>query len=269
MSISQQKFAININLLSQCFYLCRQNAHEKFGLSSPLPHVIHMKNETNIHTLCIETFSAIVSSVCHDLKNNLAIINESVGLLSDFATMMEDDTGIPSKRVTPTVSSINRQVVRADTIIKNLSRFAHSNDIPLSATNIKETLSLIKILSHRKAAAQEHTVTIICDNGLNITTAVIIFETVIYRILCHLYDISPPKNNFDISAATTCENIVITFAPEQRLSCLEEVLLKKEPHALATQLEADMEIKNNAVELTLPLLLMDRQKCCNANTEMA
>ena len=187
-----------------------------------------MKNETNINALCIETFSAIVCSVCHDLKNNLAIINESVGLLSDFATMMEDDTGIPIKRVTPTVSSVNRQVVRADTIIKNLSRFAHSNDIPLSATKINETLSLIKILSHRKAAAQEHTVTITCDRELEITTAVIIFETLLYRILCHLYDISPPNNNFVISAATTCENIVITFTPEQKVLCIEEILLKTE-----------------------------------------
>lgn len=214
---------------------------------------MHMKNETDIRELCIETFSAIACSVCHDLKNNLAIINESIGLLSDYALMIEDDTGVPCKRVTTTVSSINRQVERADTIIKNLSQFAHSNDIPLSATNISETLSLIKILSQRKAAAQEHNVTITCDSAVEATTAVIIFETLLYRILCHLYHVSAPKNIFNISATTASKNVVITFIPEKSMPC--EETLPEEHHLLASRLQAHVEVKSEGATLTIPAIL--------------
>ena len=77
---------------------------------------------------------------------------------------------------------------------------------------------------------------------------------------CFLYDISPQKNNFSISATTACGNIVITFTPEQRVLCIEEILLQTEQCLLALHLEADMGIKNNVLELTLPILLNDRQK---------
>ena len=55
-------------------------------------------------------------------------MNENAGLLKDLAMMAGEDGGVPSRQIDGATATIARQVIRSNTIMLNLSRFAHSRD---------------------------------------------------------------------------------------------------------------------------------------------
>ncbi|MFH7327096.1 sensor histidine kinase, partial [Desulfurivibrio sp. C05AmB] len=77
----------------------------------------------------INFFGTVVAVITHELKNVLAIINENKGLLEDFAHLArQEERELEPDTALTTAAAIGRQVERADIIIKNLNRFAHSPD---------------------------------------------------------------------------------------------------------------------------------------------
>jgi C4-dicarboxylate-specific signal transduction histidine kinase len=97
-------------------------------------------------------FGKISASISHEIKNALAIINENAGLLEDLTLMAEKGTPMNQERLKKLAASLMAQVARADTIIKNMNRFAHSVDVPVRQTDLGEILDLMSALCGRFAA---------------------------------------------------------------------------------------------------------------------
>ena len=68
------------------------------------------------------------ASISHEIKNALAIINESAGLLEDFSLLAEKGRPIDPERLKLLAQSVLKQVQRADGLVKKMNRFAHSAD---------------------------------------------------------------------------------------------------------------------------------------------
>lgn len=97
-------------------------------------------------------FGKMSASVSHEIKNALAIINESAGLLEDLALMAEKGIPVDPQRLKSHAGKIVKQVWRADGIVKNMNKFAHSVDEPLKSIDIGEAAALVLALSGRLAA---------------------------------------------------------------------------------------------------------------------
>ncbi|MGD8291766.1 MAG: sensor histidine kinase, partial [Desulfobacterales bacterium] len=78
----------------------------------------------------LQFFGRISASVSHELKNVLAIVNENAGLLEDLACMANRGKPIDPSRLIKMADAVKKQVGRADEILKNMNRFAHSIDQP-------------------------------------------------------------------------------------------------------------------------------------------
>jgi len=78
-------------------------------------------------------FSKMSACISHDVKNHLAIINEKAGLCGDLL-MIAEQKGRPldSDMVKELAQDIIKQVKRADQVVKNLNRLAHSVDEPIA-----------------------------------------------------------------------------------------------------------------------------------------
>ena len=96
-------------------------------------------------------FGEMSASISHEIKNVLAIIHESAGLLDDFTVMAEKGMPIDPVRLKNQAGKIQKQIKRADGIIKNMNRFAHSVDEPLRNADLNEILNLMCALSGRLA----------------------------------------------------------------------------------------------------------------------
>uniref|UniRef100_A0A7C4RLP1 histidine kinase n=1 Tax=Desulfatirhabdium butyrativorans TaxID=340467 RepID=A0A7C4RLP1_9BACT len=99
----------------------------------------------------LQFFGAVSASISHELKNAIAIVNEHAGLLEDLAALAERGRPVDPKRLKQTAVQIARQVQRADGIIRNMNRFAHSIDDPVKTVDLPEMVCFLAALAERKA----------------------------------------------------------------------------------------------------------------------
>ncbi len=91
----------------------------------------------------------INASMSHEIKNVLAIINENAGLLEDFTVMAGKGMPVDPGRLKALAGKIQKQVKRADGIVKNMNAFAHSVDEACKNVELGQTLDFVAALSAR------------------------------------------------------------------------------------------------------------------------
>ena len=106
----------------------------------------------------LQFFGKISASISHEIKNALAVINENAGLLDDLTLMAEKGMPMDPARLKRLAETVIKQIRRADGIVKNMNKFAHSVDEPIKAVNVVEVLEVMRELSARMAAMRNVTV---------------------------------------------------------------------------------------------------------------
>ncbi|MEZ4549778.1 MAG: hypothetical protein R2860_05820 [Desulfobacterales bacterium] len=97
----------------------------------------------------LQFYSKVSASISHDIKNSLAVINESAGYLEDVTLMAKKGMNIDINRLETLAGSMLKQVQRANTIVKNMNRLAHSLDDPACQTDLNALIELMLRLSER------------------------------------------------------------------------------------------------------------------------
>jgi C4-dicarboxylate-specific signal transduction histidine kinase len=132
----------------------------------------------------VQFFGIISASISHDIKNVLAVLNENAGLIEDLVLMAEKGASFNQERVKSLASSIKKQIQRADRIAKNMNRFAHSVDEPLSNIDVCDTLELIVALSGRLADMRGVKLEpLYTTERIHITTNPFFLENLLWRCL--------------------------------------------------------------------------------------
>lgn len=96
-------------------------------------------------------YGKISASISHEIKNVLAVLNENAGLLEDFTLMAEKGTPLRHDRLKILAQSMKAQIQRADVIVGNMNRFAHSVDESIARVDLNEALDLVVALAGRFA----------------------------------------------------------------------------------------------------------------------
>jgi C4-dicarboxylate-specific signal transduction histidine kinase len=97
----------------------------------------------------LKFFGRMSASATHEIKNTLAIINESAGLLEDLSLMADKGNPISARRITDISHMVARQVKRADLVLKKLNRFSHSVDLSTKVIDLEQTLCFVLDLATR------------------------------------------------------------------------------------------------------------------------
>ncbi len=100
-------------------------------------------------------FGAIMASVSHELNNVISIIDQSSGLLEDYAMILEQGNTPPSDKLRSIADRVGRQTKRGLEIISRLNKFAHSADHPKVECNLPDIVVNITALSDRLAAMKK------------------------------------------------------------------------------------------------------------------
>jgi signal transduction histidine kinase len=106
----------------------------------------------------LQFFGKMTASISHEIKNVLAIINENAGLLEDLALLADRAAAIEPQRLKNMSQAVMKQVNRADTIVKNMNRLAHSVDESIKTIDLNDILELLVALSNRFASTRGVTV---------------------------------------------------------------------------------------------------------------
>ena len=212
--------------------------------------------KATLDAACLQVFGKICAAVSHDLKNVLAIVNESAGLVDDLALRAAKGIDIPPDRLNASTARILKQVKRGDAVLKNLNRFAHSTDAPLAQVNVAEMVCLMVDLAGRQIAMKELAFTLPPAETV-VHTCVVYLEALVYLLLRQMVDTLPRKEAVDVTIAETGEAVMITFAGSDAQSLLaEDRFFGEQEVALAQWLRAEVSVFTGKVVVTLPQSLV-------------
>jgi len=203
----------------------------------------------------LQFFGKIAASISHEIKNVLAIINENAGLLEDFTLMAEQGMAIDPQRLKALSQALMKQVQRADTIVKNMNRFAHSADGSLQTIDLNDVIELLLALSNRIAAMRGITLNPkLNQNPVTIRTSPFLLMNLLWLCLDFAMDAAGGDKVVDLVTEKADAGIQIRF---KRVGCPAEVSLQPFPaereKRLLDLLKAKLEVSTVNREILVKL----------------
>jgi signal transduction histidine kinase len=203
----------------------------------------------------LQFFGKITASVSHEIKNVLAIINENAGLLEDFTIMADRGKPIDPARLKMMAAAVQKQIGRADGIIKNMNRFAHSIDQTITTVDLDQTIELVIALTARFAAMRGARVDLqLPGSPLTIPTAPFFLMNLLWLCLDFSMSASGDEKRVELVVEETENSLRIRF---RRLAGLAEALLETFPSDreknLLDVLAADLMTEPGCEEIVLRL----------------
>lgn len=102
-----------------------------------------------------EFIGRITASATHEMRNVLAIVKESAGLIEDLVHASSRSGGTPyGDRILKATGRIDAQVARGAEIVTRLNRFAHSADASGGRVDLAEEAREVAFLAQRHARAK-------------------------------------------------------------------------------------------------------------------
>jgi len=95
----------------------------------------------------------VLSVFTHEIKNHLAIIKESNGLVGDLITLEQASPN--AAQCLKIIDSIEHQITRTSLLCTNLNRFGHRMDMSVSAFNLNECIEELLSLIQKAAKQKE------------------------------------------------------------------------------------------------------------------
>lgn len=99
----------------------------------------------------LEFFGKITAGITHEMKNVLAIIKESAGLMEDIMSLSAEASIPHQDKIQNSLTKIKTQVRRGVELTNRLNRFAHSSDETPAKIDLHETAEQLIALSQRFA----------------------------------------------------------------------------------------------------------------------
>ena len=204
----------------------------------------------------LQFFGRMSASISHEIKNVLAIINENAGLLEDFSFMADRGMPIDPARLKVMAQTVKKQIGRADGIIKNMNRFAHSIDQTITTVDLDQTIELVIALTARIAAMRGVKVDLqLPGSPITIPTAPFFLMNLLWLCLDFSMSASGDEKRVELVVEETENSVRIRF---RRLAGLTEALLETFPSEreknLLAVLEADLTVEHGREEIALRLL---------------
>jgi C4-dicarboxylate-specific signal transduction histidine kinase len=106
-------------------------------------------------------FGKVTASCSHELKNVLAVVNENAGLIEDLLELAAKGRTIDPARLMTAAQAVKIQILRGDSIIKNLNRFAHTADEMTADVAVEQAVELTINMAARMASMRGVALTMI------------------------------------------------------------------------------------------------------------
>jgi C4-dicarboxylate-specific signal transduction histidine kinase len=205
----------------------------------------------------LQFFGKMSASISHEIKNVMAIINENAGLLEDLSFMETKGIPIDGERIRTITRRILSQIQRADRIIKNMNRFAHSADNPRGSLEIEDLFFLVEALSKRLAAMRGVTLKLIPPPETFVFNGnLFLLEHLLWQCLDFVMELVGSGNTVEMSAIQKEQNAEIRLTWSAKVIGAEgDGFPTEREEALLLALKARLDVRSESGEMviTLPL----------------
>lgn len=174
-------------------------------------NVNHKDEVRNLHLQCV---GKIIAGFTHEVKNYLAIINESAGLIGDMIQMGKQSQQDAAEYL-QIIRSIEEQIARANQHFRYLNRFAHRMDTELSSFDINESLEELVALVARFANQDNITIEKSFQDEIPLVySSPSLFQFVVFSILQERFSRLDKNSTITIQTALSDHTVQIEITPE-------------------------------------------------------
>lgn len=152
-------------------------------------------------------FGQVNASISHELKNIMAIISETAGLLNDITEMAADGRAIDSDLLQSSARSIMEEMHRGFKTIRQMNRFAHCVDKPVEKVSLKELLDLVINISGYLAYSGTTRLLTLQTEEETVATSPFILAALVYQALTFSYKNSGPDAEIEIEISRSSDAI--------------------------------------------------------------
>jgi signal transduction histidine kinase len=204
----------------------------------------------------LQFFGKMTASISHEIKNVMAIINESAGLLEDYTLMMEKGLPIDPQKLNLVSQRVARQIRRADEITKNMNSLAHSVDHFQKSIDLGEILELAVGLSKRPADMRSITLSLkLPTDPLSVITSPFHLQNLIWQVLDFAMDASGDGKTVGLTFETGPGSVKIRFTELEALTNLSGAAFPTETEEALLQIlgaTIHQDVKAREIHLVLP-----------------
>jgi len=144
-------------------------------------------------------FGRMNAAISHDMKNVLAIINETASLLDELMELQQDGQMEPNPDKLRTLSRrIVQQVERGQNVISNMNAFAHSIDVPVREVDLAQITRVMAVLSRHFATGRTLELDL-PDEGPRVTTHPFFLNDLIHHTLNFAIAAAGPEKRIGIA----------------------------------------------------------------------
>jgi C4-dicarboxylate-specific signal transduction histidine kinase len=186
----------------------------------------------------------VTASLSHEIKNTLAIINESAGLMGDLLRKDAPEDWPAYSRLTNLLASIEEQVQRSADIVKRLNQFAHTMDKSLADLDLNETVRQTAILAQRFATLRRVNLeTQLASNPLYLQSDPFRLLYVIFGFIERAINCSPRESEVSVQTEQSGEmfQVMVTDQGTVEVDSIR-ALISASPEAEAERDDSDLTV---------------------------
>ena len=210
--------------------------------------------EKEIGRICAEGFSFFGMTnrlISHELKNILAIISETLGLIGELVELSETSMKLEPGKLRSLSESVIEEVERANSIIRNMNTFAHSVDEFIREVDISQIVTLMIEFSKLDSASKNTKRRFVDSEPCIIYTSPLFLGNLIYHVLNFSLHGAGPEKEIRVSFDSDDDGVKIIFSGIAS-NIIAEFPTKKEV-LLAEVLSAKVSLDTTARELSVVL----------------
>jgi signal transduction histidine kinase len=202
-------------------------------------------------------FGRVNASISHELKNVMAIISETAGLLSDLSDMASSGAPVAPDMLKDCTLSIVEEIQRGFSVIRQMNRFSHSIDHPVESVDLMDVLDLSIYLSSYLSFAGKVDVRPYDGPAPMVVTCPFLLQAVVYQSLADAFKKIRVGSEVTISVAGSTDEkgwkiLFSGFGPGE-LEGFPDALLK----TMATSIGVAIDWDNRAdrLEIFVPMTI--------------
>lgn len=147
--------------------------------------------------------AARTANATHEIRNVLAIIKESAGLMEDLVHLCSERGTLDPEKLARAVQRVDTQVKRGAEILTNLNRLSHALDQEIAALDLHEELQQVVSMSIRPARKKAQTVEAGPGGSETlITTHPLRLQMLLFEALERCLEAYPPGSSITMEAGT-------------------------------------------------------------------
>jgi C4-dicarboxylate-specific signal transduction histidine kinase len=168
-------------------------------------------------------FGRITAAFTHEMKNVLAIIKESAGLMEDLLSLSQNAAFPHKDKFARTLATIHGQVKRGVDLSSRLNRFAHSPDEDVATIDLNEILEQIVFLSGRFARLQGVSLSLEPhEEALPVVVSPVGLQMVVFAYLECCWKLMSDGGSISLSVTPDKQEVIISFVCDGGAGMTEE-----------------------------------------------